>query len=149
MMKTKLRFPLVQWLSALALALSAALLLAPGVLAKNPKLFLEPQYDPATIVELEGKVVAIRETPAIDAMAGIHVILKTSMDSVDVYLGPARFIKMLNFKVEPGDKLEVIGSEIVYIDGDVVLAREVKKGAVSLTLRDDSGEPVWKDWMED
>jgi hypothetical protein len=76
-------------------------------------------------------------------MGGLHVTLKTSTESIVVHLGPAAYLKEKGFVIEAGDHLEILGSRVKVADESVVLAREVKKGERTLTLRDGSGRPLW------
>jgi hypothetical protein len=50
-----------------------------------------------------------------------------------------------------GDEIAVTGSKVKQDGADLVLAREVVKGNVTLVLRDDKGNPVWtwqrKNWQ--
>ena len=42
-----------------------------------------------------------------------------------------------------GDTVEILGSRITINDGVVLIAREIKKDKETVTLRDDSGRPLW------
>jgi hypothetical protein len=42
-----------------------------------------------------------------------------------------------------GDNIEVTGAKVKYEGADAVLAREVKKGDKTLTLRNAAGIPQW------
>ncbi len=50
---------------------------------------------------------------------------------------------MTNFTFATGDQVEVIGSKVKMDGADAVLAREVKKGGKTLTLRNARGIPAW------
>ena len=54
---------------------------------------------------------------------------------------PVRLLSQLDFPIETGDEITVTGSRPG--SGPILIAREIKKGVVSLTLRDDEGEPIW------
>jgi hypothetical protein len=69
--------------------------------------------------------------------------LKTATESIEVHLGPVAFLNDKKITVAQGDALEILGSRVT-IDGEaVLLAREVKKGDNTWTLRDQSGRPLW------
>jgi hypothetical protein len=46
-------------------------------------------------------------------------------------------------KIAKGDTIEVIGSRVTSADSQVLLARDIRKGSTSWTLRDASGAPLW------
>jgi hypothetical protein len=98
------------------------------LLAKDPKLSGVPEYSPAAVVHMRVQVVEFKVLPANDPLEGAHVFVKTgSGETLDVFLGPAKYVKIFN----------------------LVLGREVTKGAVTMILRDDNGTPMWLDWMDD
>lgn len=106
------------------------------------------RYDPSTETRLSGQVSAVENVMPPDragrrGMGGLHLTLKTSTESVVVHLGPAAFSKEKNFVVAVGDDLEILGSRVELGDESVLLAREIKKGERTLTLRDASGRPLW------
>ena len=71
----------------------------------------------------------------------MHLILKTETETVEVHARPLRFMTDLEFTVEKGDTITVLGSRP---GGEgIVVARDITKGQTSLTLRDKTGAPVW------
>jgi hypothetical protein len=106
------------------------------------------RYDPSTESKLSGQVSAVENVMPPDrtgrqGMGGLHLTLKTSTESVVVHLGPAAFLKEKNFVVAVGDDLEILGSRVKLGDESVLIAREIKQGERTLTLRDASGRPLW------
>jgi hypothetical protein len=105
-------------------------------------------YNPATETTLTGTVAAVEkitrpEQAGRRGLGGLHVTLKTSGESIVVHLGPTAFLTEQKVAVAVGDGVEVVGSRVT-IDGEpVLLARTVKKGANTWTLRDASGKPLW------
>jgi predicted ABC-type transport system involved in lysophospholipase L1 biosynthesis ATPase subunit len=83
----------------------------------------------------------IHESKVLTDHPGLHVILKTETETVEVHACPVRFLKDLEFTVEKGDTLTVVGSQKKA--GEVVVAREITKGQVTLNLRDKKGIPIW------
>jgi len=51
--------------------------------------------------------------------------------------------------LNPNDRIDLIGSEVKFKGANLVLGREVTKGAVTMILREETGTPMWLDWMED
>ena len=104
-------------------------------------------YNPATIETVSGQVTAVeRVTPLKGMGAGIHLKLKTDKETVSVHLGPAWYIERLDARIEKGDSLQVTGSRVNVAGKPAIIASEVKKGDALLTLRSDSGVPVWSGW---
>jgi hypothetical protein len=100
-----------------------------------------PEYDPSAEVTIKGVVEDFHESKMRGDHPGLHIILKTETESVEVHACPLQFMTDLDFAVVKGDTLTVIGSRP---GGEgIVVAREVTKGQMSLTLRDKTGAPVW------
>lgn len=119
-------------------------LLAAFVLLGNLSLFAQkngPKYDPTTEVKVKGTIDEIKMVPG--EFEGVHIMLKTSSETVFVHLAPEGFLKMLEFDVKKGDTLEVTGCKITGEMGPEILAKEVVSGQNSLTLRDKKGAPAW------
>ncbi len=103
-----------------------------------------PRYDPKTEVTLKGAVEEVKAYPSRRGWhTGEHVTLKTDSGNVDVHLGPGDYWKKNGFELAKGDSLEVTGSRTRVDDTDVLLAREIKKGDKTVTLRDAQGRPAW------
>jgi hypothetical protein len=113
---------------------------APGPKAAEPK---APAYDPTAVVTLTGTVSDQHESTARADHPGLHLMLKLEAETepVEVHTCPTQFLKALDFAVETGDTLTVVGSRPN--DGPIVVARELKKGNLSLNVRDAKGEPMW------
>jgi hypothetical protein len=103
-----------------------------------------PRYDPMTEVTVTGSVEEVNEYPSRGGWrTGQHVTLKTDGGSLDVHLGPTDYWKKNGFDLAKGDAIEVKGSKSKVDDVEVLLAREVKKGAKVVVLRDARGVPAW------
>jgi hypothetical protein len=72
---------------------------------------------------------------------GLHLTLKTENATYTVLVGPVQFVKDKGFAFAKGDEIEVTGSKVKY--GDALIAREIKKGDKTLTLRNEQGIPEW------
>lgn len=73
----------------------------------------------------------------------VHLVVKSSTETVEVYLCPQQFIKDMGIELKPGDEVEITGSPVLDKGVSVILAREIDKGTDSYVLRDDKGVPVW------
>jgi hypothetical protein len=69
--------------------------------------------------------------------------VKNGSDTVDVYLCPKSFLDDMGVSFNKGDDIALTGSKVKQNGTDLILAREVVKGDVTLALRDDKGNPVW------
>jgi hypothetical protein len=128
--------------SAFALAMFAPILAsnAPGSKAN------EPAYNPATMVDLQGIITAVRQVPAGSQLKGVHLTLKSKAASVDVYLAPADFLKIFKTNFPVGYDVRVLGSKVKFANSDVILANELNIGVTAIILRDGSGAPGWRNW---
>jgi hypothetical protein len=101
-------------------------------------------YDPATETTVKGTVEEVKQIPGQRGGAsGTHLIVKTDKETLEVHLGPTAFLEKEKFTFAKGDQIEVTGSKVKIGAADALLAREVKKGDKTLTLRNAQGIPVW------
>ena len=100
-----------------------------------------PKYDVAAEVKLKGGVEEVREVA--DAT---HVMLRSGTQLMTVYVAPSSFLKDMECAFAKGDDVEIIGSKVKVESGETVLAREITRGQLTLTLRDKKGAPVWMGW---
>jgi hypothetical protein len=112
--------------------------------AKDPG----PAYDTTKVVGIQGKVTAVREDPKGSPMEGLHLTLQAGLETLDVYVGPAEFVKVFEVTFKPGDQIRVIGAKVDFEGSTVVLAREVAIGTVTILCRDKDGEPLWKYFLK-
>lgn len=102
------------------------------------------KYDPVTEVEIKGTVEEVKEVPKTRGGAvGLHLLVKTEQGVMEVHLGPKSFAEKQQFTFAKGDQLEVIGSKVKNSNADALIAREVKKGGKTLTLRNAQGIAAW------
>jgi hypothetical protein len=105
----------------------------------------EPQYDPATEISILTAITEVREAPHGSSFSGIHLTVKSDSQVLDVYLGPAEFVKQFDMRFAKGDEVRVTGSKVKTTNGShVVLAREVRKEQATLFCRRARGEPNWE-----
>ena len=104
-------------------------------------------YNPQTVETMSGVVESIEKfTPSKGMSYGVHVVLKTDREAIVVHLGPAWFIDNQDPKIGLGDRVEIMGSRIVFEGKPALIAATVTKDGEILTLRDASGVPVWSGW---
>jgi hypothetical protein len=107
-----------------------------------------PAYDTAAMIDVHAKVTEVREVPKSSAMDGLHLILQSAGETLDVYVGPNEFVKIFEVTFKKGDDIHVIGSKVSFEGSPVVLAREVSIGTVTILCRDKEGEPLWKYFLK-
>ena len=125
----------------LAAAFLGGVLAAPSLLAQAPPGQKAPEYDAGAVVTIRGTVEDFHESQKRGDHPGLHLILKTETETVEVHACPVRFLKELEFPIEKGDELKVVGSRPG--GGGILVAREITKGQTSLILRDEKGVPIW------
>ena len=134
------------WQACLAVATVVGLGAAP-VLAQRGWCRGEgmPKYDPTTEVKLEGTVKSVEKIDCGSPRGrrGTHLTVQVDEEMVEIHLGPSDFLAENKIEFEKGDMLEFTGSRVKYMEEDVLLVHEVKKGAQSITLRNEEGIPEW------
>lgn len=104
-------------------------------------------FDPKSIETVEGVVSEVRRQAPMKGMGpGVHLTLKTEKEALDVHLGPAWFLDRQDVEVRKGDTVSVTGSRIVFEGKPALVATRLTLGEETLTLRDESGFPVWSGW---
>jgi len=125
-------------------ALLAALVAIPALAQAPPAAKAPakaPEYDPRAEVTITGVIEDIHESTTRGDHPGLHLIVKTETETIEVHACPVRFMKELDFALAKGDEIKVIASRPE--GATVAVAREIRKGQTSLTLRDKTGAPVW------
>lgn len=111
-----------------------------------------PRYDTSTVVTINGTVQEVQEATMrsgkmgrMSSMgyAGLHLIVKTGKETSTVLAGPSWFTKDKGFSFSKGDEVKVTGSRVKYDGTEAIIAREIKKGGKTLTLRNEKGVPKW------
>ena len=107
-----------------------------------------PAYDTKTVATIKGTIDEVKTDGRMMGAGRMgvqdqHLVLKTDTGTIDVQLGPATFLAEKKVHLTKGDTVEVIGSTVTVGESQVLLAREIRKGDTSWTLRDTSGAPLW------
>ncbi len=101
------------------------------------------QYNPATEITVSGVVQDVFYPSGKNGWNGIHFNLQTESGTIEVHAGPQWFLTEQGFSLEQGSHLSVTGSKQVIAGQDVLIARELKNGDRTMTLRDANGIPRW------
>jgi hypothetical protein len=102
-----------------------------------------PMYNPATEITVKGTIEAVNQMTGRQGRGGMHLQLKTELETLDVHVGPAWCLAQNKVILAKGDQVEVTGSKLKFANGDALIAREITKGDQRLTLRNENGFPVW------
>lgn len=132
---------------ALAAVLSLAILPLFGDSAKDSAK-QGPAYDTATEVDLTGTIVEVREVATGGPLEGVYLQIKTKGEAQAVYVAPTEFVKLFDVKFSKDDQVQVVGSRVTFEGADLILARDVRLGRTTLTVREKSGEPLWKYFLK-
>ncbi len=126
-----------------AAALLCALLCTAPLFAQKTPETSPPKYDVKTETKMKATVEEVKLPPKGSEKEVVHLLVKTGTDTVDVYLCPKSFLDDMGVSFGKGDEIAITGSKAKQGDADLILAREVVKGADTLVLRDEKGNPVW------
>ena len=134
--------------------LAAAALLASGgvsvVMAQTPRTGrgASPMYDVKTETTITGTVASVETVTGAGGrgrrgLGGTHLTVKTEKEMVEVHVGPTAYLTEKGITPVRGDRLEILGSRVTIDKEAVVIARQIKKGDNTWTLRDGAGRPLW------
>jgi hypothetical protein len=100
-------------------------------------------YDLKTVETVSGEVVSVDKITDRGTGYGVSLTLKTTKETILVYLGPGWFLEKQDLSFAPQDQVEITGSQIAFQGKPAIIAALVKKGDKSLKLRDPAGIPAW------
>lgn len=106
-------------------------------------------YDPKTVTTVHAEVISIQNMIPLKGMStGVHLLVKTGTETIDIHLGPTWFIDKQDLDIRPKDKIEILGSRITYEGKPAIIAAEIIKGDEKLVLRNENGTAVWSGWRQ-
>ena len=148
----KKRYAFLIMVALFSLGLATASLAQPGMHWRGsggwgPGSQYGRMYDPKAIETVNGEIVRVdRITPMRGMSGGIHVVVKTATETLDVHLGPRWYLENQDMQFASTDQVEVRGARVTIGGKPAIIAAEVKKGDGVLILRDDQGVPLWSGW---
>ncbi len=93
---------------------------------------------------LDGKVAEVIYLPGADAgSAMVEIRVQAAGQPKLVRLAPVGFLKQSGAILREGDTVRVTGFAVSGMEGDVIVATELRQGDKALALRDARGLPVW------
>jgi hypothetical protein len=113
------------------------------MLGEKPPAAASPKYDLETETKMKGTVDEVKLPQKGSEKEVAHLLIKHGSDILDVYLCPKSFLDDMGMSFNKGDDIALTGSKVKQNGTDLILAREVVKGDMTLALRDGKGEPVW------
>lgn len=102
-----------------------------------------PKFDSKTIVTINGEVLETKRIEHDHGLVGVHLMVKTEVETVEVHLGPACFIDKLGLELKNGEQITAKGSRVKTMRGPALLAQEIVLNGKTFTLRDADGRPEW------
>ena len=104
-----------------------------------------PRYNPNQVETINGEVVRVDSYSSNRGTSqGIHLLVSTGKETIDVHLAPSWYLEERDFAIAPEDKITITGSKIDLNGEQGIIARQIKKGNESLILRDRYGYPLWR-----
>jgi hypothetical protein len=97
-------------------------------------------YDVTKESVVQGTVISYTAASTV-APIGPHAKIQTSSGVVDVHLGSAQFLKQNDLVLNPGDSVKIVGQSMIFDGSPVVLARVLRKGNQTVTVRNFKGIP--------
>jgi len=103
-----------------------------------------PRYNAATEIKAFGVVQEVQQYWCpINGDKGTHLMLKTGSGILEVHVAPLRFLQGNGVGFNKGDRLEVVGSMVIYQGHDAMIARKITRGDESFAFRQPNGRPLW------
>lgn len=107
-----------------------------------------PMYDVKTETTITGTVDSVETITGAGArggraIGGTHLVVKTEKEAVAVHVGPTAYLAEKGITFAKGDPVEILGSRVTIDKEAFLIARQIKKGDKTWTLRDASGRPLW------
>ncbi len=127
----------IWWISVVAA------LAAPDAVAQGRRSSADRPFDPATVTTIEGEISEVQRIPPGRRHEGVHLLLSTGSETLDIHLGPDAYVDGQKMKLAKGDAIKVTGSRVTLDGKPAIIAQEVTKGDERMVLRDASGTPAW------
>ncbi len=126
-------------------AAAATLVLAAAAWAEKPAPPVSdtPAYDTAAEFTVKGTVAETKTHESTRGYTDLHLLIATEKGNFEVHVAPIVFVQKKGFEFAKGDAIMVTGARAIVEGATVFVAREIRKGDRTLTVRDFHGRPVW------
>lgn len=102
-----------------------------------------PPYDPSKEVTVSGVVKGMESIDVPDGRRSI-LVLTVNNENLGILLGPETWVQKQGVTFAAGAQVQVVGlTGYRYNGGSAMMPRSVKAGAKTLTLRDETGKPLF------
>jgi hypothetical protein len=123
--------------------LALALMLTTCLGAQERRQGGPPPYDPSKEVTVSGVVKGMESIQVPDGMRSI-LVLTVNNEPLGILLGPEAWVQKQGVTFAAGATVQVVGlTGYRYNGGSAMMPRTVKVGAKTLTLRDETGKPLF------
>jgi hypothetical protein len=102
-----------------------------------------PPYDGRAEYVVKGTVIAVKTHDSVGGYKDTHFVITTTVGDMEVHVGPVAYLAKRGLEIKAGDEVVVTGCKTMYEDKTVLVARQVKKGDLTVTVRNARGKPVW------
>ena len=109
----------------------------------HAQMMVTRNYDPKTEITLKARVIDVAQVAGKRGCNGTHLSVTSDSGTLDVVLGPSRYIEKQQFLFRQGDEIEIVGSKLMLQGAKVIIARQIVKDGKSLVLRSSEGIPNW------
>ena len=130
-----------------AVALLLGVALAPS-LACAPVSYSPPPSRPADapVSTADGRIIGVERGSPSDPAAYVHLIVQPGSDApIRVELGPGWYLDEQGLRFSKDEIVSVQGRSEVRANSSVFVARSIRKGEETIELRDEHGQPKWRD----
>ena len=103
-----------------------------------------PKYDNAQERKFSGVIQEVKDYQCpVTGTFGTHISVKGDVDTIEVHLAPAKFLKEYEIMLKPGDPVTVTGVQFAFDGKPAMLAKEVVIDRMRYTFRNSKGQPLW------
>jgi|SRR5579862_772562 len=129
------------------LAVAAFVLGVILVLVNGPKQ-RAPKYNAATETRVTGTVQEVKQFWCpVNGDEGTHLMVAAESGVLEVHVAPLRFLQGNAVAFSKGDRIEVVGSMVIYEGHDAMIARKITRGSETFAVRGPDGRPLWVERM--
>lgn len=101
-------------------------------------------YNAAREQTISGVVEEVRDFYCpVNGAEGDHLIVATDTGRVLVHVAPVRFLDSQQLRFSVGDRVEVVGANVMFQGHQDVIARAIIRNGKTVPLRKDNGMPMW------
>lgn len=100
--------------------------------------------NPLNVERVSGEVTDKKVITNPDGSSMVSITLSTPSEDIKVLLAPSSYLDASRVGVQIGDTVEIKGSRMQVNGSEMMIASEINKNGNVIPLRDDKGNPMWK-----